>query len=70
MSDTRRYKVIGTDNYGRENVSEFVLPGCEDMSKYDAEVRANSENSGPVDAYRAYYYRAVPIDKKLYKWEP
>ena len=70
MSEAERYKVVGSDKYGRDNANEFVLTGCEDMSKYDAEVRAKSENYGSVDDYRPYFYRAVPKSKPLYKWEP
>jgi hypothetical protein len=60
-------KIIATDNFSRDYVSDYLV--CENVNEgygnmiVDILNRRNGDD-GPR------YYRLVPNDHELYKWEP
>ena len=61
-------KVICTDNFGRDYISDKLIAiGVDD---YDAKLIAKLLNENEKDPHTPYFYRAVPDDYKLHKWEP
>lgn len=62
-------KIISVDNFNRETVSDILV--CENIEakQYgDCMVKALNDKFSGEDASR--YYRLVPNDHKLYKFEP
>lgn len=60
------YKVIGVDNYARENVSDVLVAGAWGMTKEDAETVATLLNKYGERTY----FKAVPNNYQLYRFEP
>lgn len=60
-----RVRVVRKSNFDKE-VFEERFEG-EPMTRLDAEAYCSLLNSNPSSDY---YYAAVPLDYKLYKWEP
>ena len=64
------YGIIMTDNFARDTVSEqwLITPHLrlnqEEAEAFTKLINQKCDPSGP------WYYRAVPGDYKLYKWEP
>lgn len=62
-------KVIGVDNFDNEMVSDIlVLDDIATMAEAEQIARVMNEAEGGDFAPR--YFRAVPDDHKLYKFEP
>jgi hypothetical protein len=60
-------KVIGTDNFCRDEVDEFlVADGLTEEEADNMVIELNSKEG----KYRPTYYRAVEDAYKLYIWEP
>ena len=60
-------KIIAVDNYDRETVSDFLV--CENINASKGKLVVdflNRHYGEPSD----YYYRLVPDEYKLYKYEP
>jgi hypothetical protein len=58
-------KIVGTDNFNRETVDEFLL--CENVkNEYLAEKICDALNSEDSD----WFFVIRPDDAPLYKWEP
>lgn len=67
MSD-KRYKVVCKDNFARETVSESWLVGFPVTKRAAITIaEALNESVGPESNS---YFKAVPADYKLYKFEP
>ena len=62
------YRVVQTDNFDRENVSERFItePIHENMAKR-IQIFLNETYSGPNEQE---YYKMVPENYQLYKFEP
>ena len=60
-------KVIITDNFDRESMSDELLVG--NLSKRQAEVVANALNKDGGEC-SPYFYRAVEDDYELYIYDP
>jgi hypothetical protein len=60
-------KIICKDNYDREHVSDTLV--CENVNEYYANHITKLLNEKEGD-HSPDYYRAVPDDHKLYKFEP
>lgn len=58
-------KIIGTDNFAREHVSDFLV--AENLNEYYAELIARLLNAR---GEHGTFYNAVADDHELYKWEP
>lgn len=68
MSEIKKWKIIRTDNYGRETVSHTLL--CENITseeigKLFVATLNSSSSRNPSD-----WYRLVSQEHKLYVWEP
>jgi hypothetical protein len=61
-------KVIGVDNFGRDNVSDKLI--CGGLNKYYANLIATLLNENGKDPHTPYFYKAVEDDYELYKWKP
>lgn len=60
-------KIIGTDNFNRDNISEFILE--EDLTEEEAKKKCEELNSKErVDSQT--FYVVKPDDYDIYKWEP
>lgn len=63
-------KIIGVDNFGRDNVSE-VLVADNISNMHYANCMADALNAEfCADALSSTFYKVVPDTHKLYKWEP
>jgi hypothetical protein len=60
-------KVIGTDNFSRDSVSDFLV--CTNVCEFYGEMIVNMLNKNNGDNGPTFY-RLVPDDHVLYEWEP
>ena len=61
-------KIINIDNYNRENRSDYLV--CDNCPEYYAPKIAEFLNEKFGGEHSDNYFRAVPEDYKLYKFEP
>ena len=60
-------KVIGTDSFNRDTVSDILhSDGLTESAAREVAERLNAKASD----FSRWYYIAVPDDYKLYGWEP
>ena len=62
------FKVIAIDNYDRENVSDRLIES--NISEFDAKAYAALLNDERNAQSEDWFYRAVPMSHKLYKYDP
>jgi hypothetical protein len=63
-----KFKIIGVSNFDNETVSDTLV--CEGMTQYWAKAIFNDCVGKLNTEYDYYFYKIVPQDYKLYKWEP
>jgi len=61
-------KVIGTSNFDKDNVSDILIR--EDVDRELADDICGVENIESGGKYATYFFKVVPDDYVLYKWEP
>jgi len=61
-------KIIRTDNFNREKRSDLLI--AENVHKYFGEFLTKELNNRYSGETSPDYFRLVPDDYKLYKWEP
>lgn len=67
---TDKFRVIGVSNFDDETVSDIYADKVVYIGKSAAEAAAEDYQRRFGDDLGRYYYKAVPADHKLYKWEP
>ena len=65
----KKWKVVGTDNFARETVSDFLAAESIN-SEATAKLIADALNEAYGGRDAPVFYRAVSQDYKLYRWEP
>ncbi len=67
MANKERFKVIAVDNYNRENRNDMLI--CENVNQWygNVIVKALQDKEG---AHSDNFYKLVPMDYKLYVFEP
>lgn len=61
-------KIIVVDNFGRENVSDKLV--CTNVSQFHGEIMVKGLNDRLSGNSSVVFYKLVPNDYKLYKFEP
>ncbi len=61
-------KIIGVDNFDRENHSDILV--AESLNEYYAKTIVEFLNNKYGNEYAPYYFRVVPDNYKLYRFEP
>ena len=61
-------KIVQVDNFNRDTVSDKLI--AENVNEYFGKFLVEALNKKYVDDYSPEYYRLMPDDYKLYKWEP
>lgn len=61
-------KIIATDNFNRESVSDRLV--AESVSEFDGPIMVEALNRALGGEYAQKYYQLVPDDHKLYTFEP
>ena len=62
----KKSKIIGIDNYDREIVNDELI--CENISEYYGKIFVDNLNAMEKDG--PTFYKLVPDDYKLFKYEP
>jgi hypothetical protein len=65
MNGEREMKIIGVDNYARENVDDILV--AENVSEYYAKLIVKKLNIGGDESR---FYKAVNDDYVLYEYDP
>lgn len=63
----RKMKVIGVDNFGRDNVDDILVK--ENLTECEANKLVEKMNS-ELNKYSSYFYKVKADNYKLFIWEP
>lgn len=66
--EVARFKIIGVDNFDRDNVSDILL--CENMTESWANEICKLVNDKHSNDNASRFYKVVPMSHVLYVWEP
>ena len=61
-------KIIQTDNFERDTVSDILI--AKDISENFANIIVDALNTKYSSDYSPMFFKVVPENYKLYKWEP
>lgn len=67
MPEQEKFKIIGVDNYDRETRSDTFV--ADNVSEYYAKRIVDLLNKS-AGTHSETFYKYVPLDHKLFVWEP
>ena len=67
---TDKFRVIGVSNFDDEAVSDIYADDVTYIDEAEANKVAEKYQRERGGDFARYFYKAVPADHKLYKWEP
>lgn len=59
-------RIVGTSNFAEETFSEFFVKECDEWNDERMQKYCDNRNSDKSTVY----FKLMPRDYKLYKWEP